>query len=121
MRKRCTKSKAGRTIVLNENHDLLAEARTQSMTIEFQHEYRTYRPMIERSIAWLVRGQARRLRYIGTERNQIWLWARVEHPPLSRTLRLGGVSWKNKATRAVRADAGDAVIRRSSAETPPRS
>jgi hypothetical protein len=41
MRKRCSKSKAGRTIVLNKNHDLLAEARTESMTIEFQHEYRT--------------------------------------------------------------------------------
>jgi hypothetical protein len=89
MRKRCTKSKAGRTIVLNENHDLLAEARTQSMTIEFQHEYRTYRPMIERSIAWLVRGRARRLRCIGTERNQIWLWARIAALNLRRLVNLG--------------------------------
>src|SRR5579883_1216605 len=39
MRKKCTKSKAGRTIVLNEHHDLLAEARRQSMTAELQHTY----------------------------------------------------------------------------------
>ena len=59
------------------------------MTIEFQHEYRSFRPMIERSIAWLVRGQARRLRYIGTERNQIWLWARVAALNLRRLVNLG--------------------------------
>jgi len=29
--------------------------------------------MIERTIAWLVRGQNRRLRYIGIEKNRIWL------------------------------------------------
>lgn len=98
LKKRCTKSKAGRTIVLNENHDLLAEARTQSMTAEFQAEYRTYRPMIERTIAWLVQGQNRKLRYLGTERNQLWLWHRAAAINLRRLLNLGlahdGKAWR---------------------------
>src|ERR1019366_5863786 len=40
------------------------------------------------------------------------LYDQSEHPPLSRTLRLGGVSWKSMGTRTARADAGEAVIRR---------
>ena len=89
LKKRCTKSKAGRTIVLNEHHDLLAEARRQSMTVEFDDEYRRYRPMVERTIAWLVRGPNRRLRYRGSEKNRLWLLHRVAAVNLKRLLNLG--------------------------------
>jgi IS5 family transposase len=89
LRKRCTKSKAGRTIVLHEHHDLLAEARRQAMTASFDETYRTYRPMVERTIAWLVRGTNRRLRYRGSEKNRLWLLHRVAAVNLKRLLNLG--------------------------------
>jgi Transposase DDE domain len=89
MKTRCTKSKAGRTIVLNENHALLATARSFATTVAFDDTYRNYRPMIERTIAWLVRGQNRRLRYIGRERNRLWLFHRAAAVNLKRLLNLG--------------------------------
>jgi len=56
-KRRCTKSKAGRTIVLHENSTILVAARLLASTEQFQDTYRQKRPMIERTIAWLVRGQ----------------------------------------------------------------
>ena len=97
LRRRCTKSKAGRTIVLNEHHDLLVAARHLAATVEFDETYRTYRPMIERTIAWLVRGPNRKLRYRGIERNRLWLSHRAAAVNLKRLLGLGlahdGESW----------------------------
>jgi IS5 family transposase len=89
LKKRCTKSKAGRTIVLNENHALLATARSFATTVAFDEPYRKNRPMIERTIAWLVRGPNRRLRYIGRERNRLWLFHRAAAVNLKRMLNLG--------------------------------
>ena len=51
--------------------------------------YRQHRPMVERSIAWLVRGTNRRLRYRGTERNRLWLGHRVAAINLQRLINLG--------------------------------
>jgi len=68
-KKRCTKSKAGRTIVVHDNSAILACPPLAS-TAEFQETYRQKRPMIERTIAWLVRGQNRRLRYIRNREEQ---------------------------------------------------
>jgi hypothetical protein len=57
--------------VLNEYHDLLVAARQLAATVEFDKTYRSYRPMIERTIAWLVRGPNRKFRYRGIERNRL--------------------------------------------------
>jgi hypothetical protein len=38
----------------------------------FQHSYRRWRPMVERSIAWLVTDGCRRVPYRGIQRNQAW-------------------------------------------------
>ena len=73
LRYRCTSSKKGRTIELHPNHALLVAARVFAGTDEFDDVYRNYRPMVERTIAWLVRGKNRKLRYRGIERNQLWL------------------------------------------------
>ena len=54
----------------------------------FQQIYRTHRPMVERSIAWLARG-VRRLRYIGTVKNDAWLHLRATALNLNRLLTLG--------------------------------
>jgi IS5 family transposase len=96
-KKRCTKSRAGRTIVVHDNYAILAAARQLASTAEFQETYRQKRPMIERTIAWLVRGQNRRLRYIGIEKNRIWLAHRAAAVNLMRMLNLGlshdGSTW----------------------------
>lgn len=89
LRSRCTNAKAGRVIVLHPHHALLAAARAFARTDEFNDPYRRHRPMVERSIAWLVRGPNRRLRYRGIERNRLWLAHRAAAVNLTRLLNLG--------------------------------
>ena len=55
----------------------------------FQDSYRRWRPMVERSIAWLVADGCRRVLYHGVERNQMWLSVRVAALNLRRLLVLG--------------------------------
>src|SRR5487761_1508094 len=50
---------------------------------------RNYRPMVERTIAGLVRGKNRKLRCHGIERNQLWLAHRAAAVNLRRLLNLG--------------------------------
>ena len=88
LRARCTKAKGGRVIKLHVHHALLATARALATTDAFQDTYRNKRPMVERSIAWLVRN-ARRLPYIGVERNQLWLANRCAAVNLKRLINLG--------------------------------
>jgi hypothetical protein len=88
-RKRCTTAAQGRAVVLHPHHALLAAARAFATTDAFNHTYRRHRPMVERSIAWLVRGTNRRLRYRGTARNRLWLGHRVAAINLHRLVNLG--------------------------------
>jgi len=88
LRARCTTAKRGRTIELHP-HDLLQRAhRKRASKNGFQATYRQHRPMVERSIAWLVRG-ARRVPYRGVEKNNNWLHHRVAALNLRRLLALG--------------------------------
>lgn len=89
VRHRCTNAKAGRVIVVHPQHRLLAAARTQAGTDEFDTTYRQHRPMIERTIAWLVKDNHRRLRYRGTERNRLRWSHRCAAVNLKRLLALG--------------------------------
>ncbi len=89
VRSRCTNANAGRVIVLHPNHELLAAARRQAETDGFDEIYRQRRPMIERTIAWLVRDNHRRLRYRGIERNQLGWSHRCAAVNLKRLLALG--------------------------------
>jgi IS5 family transposase len=89
LRDRCTTAVEGRVITLHPHHDLLAAARTHAGTDEFQATYRQHRPMIERTIAWLVRGSNRRLRYRGTDRNRLWWSHRCAAVNLQRLINLG--------------------------------
>ncbi len=45
--------------------------------------------MVERSIAWLVTDNHRRVRFRGVERNQLGLWLRVAAINLRRLVNLG--------------------------------
>lgn len=85
---RCTTSKSGRNLRLHP-HDALQRAhRAAAQDPGFQEIYRQHRPMVERSIAWLVRGN-RRLRYRGVAKNNAWLHHRVAAINLHRLLALG--------------------------------
>jgi IS5 family transposase len=87
-RERCTIAARGRVIILHPHHGLLAAARAFAATDAFTEPYKQHRPMVERSIAWLVRG-SRRLRYRGTDRNGLWLGHRVAAVNLKRLVNLG--------------------------------
>ncbi len=89
VRQRCTTAKAGRVIVLHPHHRLLAAARILAGTDDFNDTYRQHRPMIERTIAWLVKDNHRRLRYRGVQRNQLGWSHRCAAVNLKRLLALG--------------------------------
>jgi hypothetical protein len=89
LRSRCTTATRGRVIVLHPHHALLAAARALAATDSFHDTYRRHRPMVERSIAWLVRGANRRLRYHGIDRNRLRLGHRVAAVNLHRLVNLG--------------------------------
>jgi hypothetical protein len=89
LRQQCTRSRTGKSMRLRE-HDALARAhRVRAAEPEFQAVYRQHRPMVERSIAWLVAGRNRRLRYRGTIKNNAWLHHRTAALNLRRMLILG--------------------------------
>jgi IS5 family transposase len=89
LRRRCTTAKRGRTIRLHPHEDELRAARRRAVTRSFQESYRRWRPMVERSIAWLVADGCRRVPYRGIERNQVWLSVRIAALNLRRLLALG--------------------------------
>lgn len=89
LRQRCTRRESGRTIRVHSHHDLLFAARRQSQTEEFRVPYRRDRPMVDRSIAWLVARGHRRVRYRGVARNQLGLSTRVAAINLRRLVNMG--------------------------------
>ena len=88
LRERCTTSARGRTIVLGAHETVRRRHRQRAKDPEFQQTYRAKRPLVERSIAWLTRGN-RRLRYRGVSKNNAWLHHRVAALNLRRLLALG--------------------------------
>jgi hypothetical protein len=89
LRRRCTTAKGGRILHLHPHEDELRAARRRATTRSFQHSYRRWRPMVERSIAWLVADGCRRVPYRGIERNELWWSVRVAAVNLRRLLALG--------------------------------
>lgn len=88
-RHRCTTSKTGRTLKIGEHDAVLVQARQAWNDGDFIDDYRQWRPMVERSIAWLVARGHRRVRYRGIERNQLGLAHRVAALNLRRLVNLG--------------------------------
>ncbi|MCB5274199.1 hypothetical protein BJG92_01728 [Arthrobacter sp. SO5] len=87
-RARCTTAARGRKIELHQHDALQREHRQRAKDQDFQDEYRTHRPMVERSIAWLTRGN-RRVPHRGISRNNTWLQLRIAGLNLRRLLNLG--------------------------------
>ncbi|MBA2607552.1 MAG: IS1182 family transposase [Actinobacteria bacterium] len=89
LRAQCTTAKAGKTVHIRVHDDELVYARQAWRDDVFREHYRQHRPMVERSLAWLVRGGNRRVRYRGAQRNQQWLTTRIAALNLRRLLNLG--------------------------------
>lgn len=88
LRARCTTAKAGRTVTLHPRDALLRAHRRAAREPGFQDTYRRRRPMVERTIAWITRGN-RRLRYVGLTKNDLWLHHRAAAVNLRRLVTLG--------------------------------
>ena len=88
LRTQCTRSATGKSMRIGE-HDALARAhRARAGDPDFIALYRQHRPMVERSLAWLTRGN-RKLRYRGTAKNNAWLHLRASAINLRRLTTLG--------------------------------
>jgi len=88
LRSRCTTAARGRKIELHPEHALMREHRAAARDDGFQADYTRHRPMVERSIAWLVKDN-RRLRYRGATKNHAWWQLRIAAVNLKRLLKLG--------------------------------
>jgi IS5 family transposase len=97
VRERCTRARDGKVLSIHTHHDLLAAARAHALTAEFLEPYRRHRPMVERSIAWLMRRGGRKVRYRGITRNQIGFAHRCAAVNLTRLLNLG-LTWDDTWT-----------------------
>ena len=89
LRPRCTSAVDGRTLRIHPHDAQLVAARRAWTNGDFTADYRQHRPMVERSIAWLVAKGNRRVRYRGVTRNQYALTTRVAAINLRRLVNLG--------------------------------
>jgi IS5 family transposase len=96
-RQRCTTASNGRSLKISEHDDELVAARQAWNDGVFLSDYRQYRPMVERSIAWIVANGHRRVRYRGVEANRTQLALRIAAINLRRLINLGlnhnGEAW----------------------------
>jgi IS5 family transposase len=96
-RQRCTAAVDGKTFKVGDHDQLLAAARANWRNKIGLNDYRQHRPMVERSIAWLVRNGHRRVRYRGVAANRIGLSTRAAAVNLKRLINLGlghnGETW----------------------------
>ncbi|MGP4059024.1 IS1182 family transposase [Mycobacterium sp. 4D054] len=96
LRHLCTTAVRGRKLTISEHEPHLRAARAIARTPEWQAEYRQHRPMVERSIAWLTRGN-RKVRYRGVSKNNHWLHHRAAALNLRRLISMGlthtGTTW----------------------------
>jgi IS5 family transposase len=89
LRQRCTTAAGGRTVRVHPHDGELRAAHRRATTRGFQDSYQHWRPMVERSIAWLVADGCRRVPYRGIQRNNLWWSVRVAAVNLRRLLVLG--------------------------------
>jgi IS5 family transposase len=89
IRERCTSGTGGRTFRVGDHDQLLAQARAQWRARDGTADYRQYRPMVERSISWIVTNGHRRVRYRGVELNRAQLALRIAAINLRRLVNLG--------------------------------
>lgn len=97
LRDRCTTAARGKSLHITDHDDELVFARRAWRDPIVLDHYRRHRPMVERTIAWLVARGHRKVRYRGVERNRQWLATRLAALNLRRMVNLGlahdGAGW----------------------------
>ena len=98
LRTRCTSAVGGKTFLVSANDEHLAANRaTWRSDTDLITDYRQHRPMVERTIAWLVTNGHRRCRHRGVDRNRIAFSTRAAVVNLKRLINLGlehdGTTW----------------------------
>lgn len=88
-RSQCTTAREGRHLTISDHDDELVYGRQAWADPVVQAHYRQHRPMVERTIAWLVARGNRRVPYRGVARNHQWLMHRVAALNLRRLVNLG--------------------------------
>lgn len=88
VRARCTSSARGKTFRVGEHDRHLAKARADWRDGIGADDYRRHRPMVERSVVWLVANGHRRVRYRGVAANRIGLAHRAAAVNLKRLANL---------------------------------
>ncbi len=89
LRARCTTSERGRNVAVDAHEAHRQANKARWRTPDTQAAYRRWRPMVERSIAWLTRAKARRVPYRGVAANHLWLTNRAAAVNLVRLANLG--------------------------------
>lgn len=98
VRSHCTSAVDGKTflVIQHDQHRASNRARWRTDT-DLADDYRQHRPMVERTIAWLVTNGHRRCRYRGVARNRIGFSTRAAVINLKRLINLGldhnGTTW----------------------------
>jgi hypothetical protein len=103
VRSRCTSAVDGKTFLVSQHDQHLAANRARWRTdTDLVDDYRQHRPMVERTIAWLVTNGHRRVRHHGVARNKIAFSTRAAVVNLTRLINLGldhdGTAWNLAAT-----------------------
>ncbi len=98
LRSRCTSAIDGKTFTVTNHDQLLAQNRARWRNDpDLVADYKQYRPLVERTIAWLVANGNRRVRFIGVETNRLGLSLRAGALNLRRLINLGlthnGTTW----------------------------
>lgn len=89
LRQRCNRAVRGKILRFTAHDEELVYARQAWSDPLVGEHYRRHRPMVERTLAWLVAGGNRRLRYRGVARNRLWLATRLAALNLRRLINLG--------------------------------
>ena len=90
VRTRCTSAVDGKIFIVSEHDQHLATNRARWRTdTDLVADYRQHRPMVERTIAWLVTNGHRRCRHHGVERNRMAFSTRAAVVNLKRLINLG--------------------------------
>jgi IS5 family transposase len=90
IRSRCTSAVDGKAFVVSEHDQHLAANRQRWRTdSDLVADYRQHRPMVERTIAWLVTNGHRRCRHRGVDRNRMAFSTRAAVVNLKRLINLG--------------------------------
>lgn len=89
LRQRCTTSKNGRSLKISEHDNELVAVRRVWCDGSLIVDYRRYRLMGERSIAWIVTNGHRRVRYRGVQENRTQLALRIAAMNFRRLVNLG--------------------------------